>query len=155
MTGDKLMLELLLKQPWLTCSAYGPFTEHCERIQKFRETSNWKHLCRNELDKAWFGYDAACSASKHLAKRTISDTILKNIAYEITKNHGYDGHQRTLASMVYKFFNEKSESGTIATSKVGISLNEQLAGELHKPVTKKFKRRKLYSRFKTIFGQQA
>ena len=32
--------------------------------------------------------------------------------------------------------------------KVGISVNEQLAEELQKPVTKKFKRRKLYARFK-------
>ena len=30
----------------------------------------------------------------------------------------------------------------------GISVNEQLAEELHKPVIKKFKRRKVYARFK-------
>ena len=34
------------------------------------------------------------------------------------------------------------------TSKAGVSVNEQLAEELHKPVTKKFKRRKVYARFK-------
>ena len=32
----------------------------------------------------------------------------------------------------------------------GISVNEQLAEELHKPVIKKFKRRKVYARFKDI-----
>ena len=42
--------------------------------------------------------------------------------------------------MVYKFFDKKKESR--------VSLNEQLAEELHKPVTKKFKRRKVYARFK-------
>ena len=42
--------------------------------------------------------------------------------------------------MVYKFFDKKTGSGT--------SINEQLAEELHKPVIKKFKRRKVYARFK-------
>ena len=42
--------------------------------------------------------------------------------------------------MVYKFFDKKTGSR--------ISENEQLAEELHKPVTKKFKRRKVYARFK-------
>ena len=50
--------------------------------------------------------------------------------------------------MVYKFFDEKTGSGAIATSRAGVSVNEQLAEELHKPVTKKFKRRKVYARFK-------
>ena len=42
--------------------------------------------------------------------------------------------------MVYKFFDKKT--GT------RISVNEQLAEELHKPVIKKIKRRKVYARFK-------
>ena len=42
--------------------------------------------------------------------------------------------------MVYKFFNKKPESG--------ICVNEQLAEELHLTVIKKFKRRKVYARFK-------
>ena len=48
LTGDNLMPELHLKQPGFTCSAFGPFTKHCERIQQFRETGNLKHLYRNE-----------------------------------------------------------------------------------------------------------
>ena len=50
--------------------------------------------------------------------------------------------------MVYKFFNKKTGSGGRVTSKAGISVNEQLAEELHKLVTEKFKWRKVYSRFK-------
>ena len=69
------MPELHLKQPGFTYSACGLFTKHCKRIQKFRETSNLKHLYRNELDKACFGHDAAYSDSKDLAERTISDKI--------------------------------------------------------------------------------
>ena len=34
------------------------------------------------------------------------------------------------------------------TSKAGVSVNEQLAEELQKPVTKKLKGRKVYARFK-------
>ena len=73
---------------------------------------------------------------------------MKIRAYEIIRNRGYDGYQRELASMVYKFFEKKTGLGAMATSKARISIIEQLAAELHKPVIKKFKRRKFYARFK-------
>ena len=133
------MPELHLKQPGFTYIACGPFTKHHERLTKFRETSNLKHLNRNELDKTYFAHDAAYSESKDLAKRTISNKILKDRTSEIARNHNYDGYQIALASMVYKLFNKKTGSGR--------SVNEELAEELHKPVTKKFKRRKVYPRF--------
>ena len=56
------------------------------RVQKFREKGNLKHIYRNELDKACFAHDAAYSDSKDLAKRTVSDKILKDRAYEIAIN---------------------------------------------------------------------
>ena len=84
-------------------------------------------------------HDEEYSDSKDLAKRTISDKILKDRAYEIARNCKYDGYQRALASMVYKIFDEKTGSG--------MSVNEQLAEELHKAVIKKFKRRGNYARF--------
>ena len=65
---------------------------------------------------------------------------MKDRASEIARNCKYDGYQTALASMVFKFFDKKGS---------GVSVNEQLAEELHKPVTKKlFKRRKVYVRFK-------
>ena len=67
LNGDKFMPELHLKQPGFTYSACGPFTKHCEWIQKFRETVNLKHLYRNELDKACFAHDAVYSDSKDFA----------------------------------------------------------------------------------------
>ena len=76
MAGHKFMPELHLKQSEFTYSACGPFTRHHERIQKFRETVNLKHLYRNELDKACFAHDAAYSDNKGLAKRTIPGKIL-------------------------------------------------------------------------------
>ena len=59
----------------------GPqaFPKHRERIQKFREPGNLKHLYSNELDKAYFAHDAAYSDSKDLAKRPISDKVFKKI----------------------------------------------------------------------------
>ena len=50
------------------------------KIQKFTQTENLKYLYRNELDKACLAHDAACSNSKDVAKRTISDNILKDRA---------------------------------------------------------------------------
>ena len=78
-----------------------------------------------------------------MAKRTISENILKDRAYEIARNRNYEGCQRALASMVYKFFDEKTGSGMSV-----------LAKELRKPVAKKFKRRRVYARFKDKIGQQ-
>ena len=103
----------------------------------------------NELDKACFTHDAAYSDSKDLTKRTAADKILKNKAFDIAKGPKYDGYQRGLASMVYKFFNSKV-SGSGAKL---IPENEQLAEELHKPIIRKFEKRKVYSTFKdNIWG---
>ena len=77
LNDDKFMPEFYLKHPGFTYSACTPFTTHCERIQKFREAGNLKHLFRNELGKACFAHDAAYSDSKDLAKRNIPDKILK------------------------------------------------------------------------------
>ena len=73
---------------------------------------------------------------------------MKDRAYEIARNRGYDGYQRPLASMVYKFFEkEKKKAG----SEIGV--NEQLAEELHKPVIKRFKRKVNARYLTTVFGQ--
>ena len=58
-------------------------------------------------DKACFSHDAAYSESKNLAKRTILDKILKDRGYEIARSCGYDGYQRALASMIFKFFDKE------------------------------------------------
>ena len=91
-------------------------------------------MYRNELDKAGFAHDAAYSDNDDLAKRTISDKILKDRGYEIAKNRNYDAYQRALASMVNKFFDKKTGSA--------INVHEQLAKELHKLVTKKIQDKK-------------
>ena len=77
------------------------------------------------------------------------DKILKNKAFDISKDPKYDGYQRGLASIVYKFFDSKV-SGSGAKL---IPQNKQLANELHKPIVRKFDKRKVYSTFKdNIWG---
>ena len=76
-------------------------------------------------------------------KRTQSDKVLKEIAFKIASDPKYDGYQRGLASKVNKFFGEKSSGSGIANEP-----NYQLANELHKPIIKKFKKRKVYSSFR-------
>ena len=110
LAGDNFMPEIHLRQPQFTYSACGPFTKHEQRIQKFRETGDTNYIYKNELDKACFVHDAAYSDSKNLTKRTVADNILKNKAFDIAKDPKYDGYQRGLASMVYKFFDSKVAS---------------------------------------------
>ena len=149
LVGEKFMPEIHLRQPQFTYSACGPFTRHEERIQKFKETSDTNYVFKNELDKACFVHDAAYSDSKDLTKRTVADKNLKNRAFDIAKDPKYDGYQRGLASMVYKFFDSKV---SVSGPKL-IPENEQLANELHKPIIRKFEKRKVYSTFKdNIWG---
>ena len=124
-----------LRQPGFTYSACGPFTKHKE----FMQTGNIDFIHKNELDKACFQHDAAYSDSKDLVKRTQSDKILKDKAFEIASDPKYDGYQRGLASMVYKLFDKKSKGSGI---KNVIKENQQLANELHKPIIRKFQKKK-------------
>ena len=84
-------------------------------------------------------------------EQKVSDKVLRDKAFNIAKNPKYDGYQRGLASKVYKFFDEKSKGSGIANDK--IKQNLQLAEELHKPIIRKFKKRKVYSGFRdNIWG---
>ena len=148
LVGEKFMLEMHLKQPGFTYSACGLFTKNKERIEKFRQTGNTSFIYKNELDKACFQHDMAYGKTKDLVKRTQSDKVLKDKAFKIASDPKYDGYQRGLASMVYKFFDKKSKgSGIINES------NYQLANELHKPIIKTLRKRKVYSSFRdNIWG---
>ena len=87
------MKSIINHQKKITYSACRSFTKYHERIQKFIETSDLSYICKNELDKACCGHDAAYSDSKNLAERTISDKILKDRAHEFAVNPQYDGYQ--------------------------------------------------------------
>ena len=49
---------------------------------------------------------------KDLAKRTAADKVLRDKAFKIASDQKYDGYQRGLASMVYKFFDKKSQGSS-------------------------------------------
>ena len=103
LANDKFTPEMHLRQPGFTYSACRPFTKHKQRIQKFMQTRDTNYIYKNELDKACFYHDATYSDSKDLAKRTESDKVLKDKAFEIASNPKYDGYQRGVVSMVYTF----------------------------------------------------
>ena len=48
-----------------------------------------------------------------LARRTASDKILHDKAFNIAKNPKYDGYQSGLTSMVYKFFDKRASGSGI------------------------------------------
>ena len=109
------MPEMQLKQPGFTYSACGPF--------KLMQTGNTDFIYRNELDKVWLQHDVAYGKTKDLVKRTQTDKVLRDKAFKIVSNPKYDGYQRGLASMVYKFsdktstsLNKSSESGVVNKS---------------------------------------
>ena len=86
---------------------------------------------------------------KDFEKRSFADNVLRDKAFKIASDQKYDGYQRGLASMVYKFFYKKSQGSGVANN----NENKQLAEELHKPIIRKFEKRKLYSSFRdNIWG---
>ena len=45
---------------------------------------------------------------KDLTRRTASDKILRDKAFNIAKNPKYDGYQRRLAPMIHIFYDKKN-----------------------------------------------
>ena len=86
---------------------------------------------------------------KNLARRTASDKVLRDKAFNIAKNPKYDGYQRGLASMVYNVFDKNSAGSGV---NIPLEFNEKLAKELHKLIIRNFKKRTVCSGFKDNFG---
>ena len=133
LAGDKCMPEMHLRQPQFVYSVCGPLTKNKEIIQKFKETGDTSYIYKNELDKACFQHDMAYGDFKDLAKRTTANKALRDKAFKIASDQKYDGYQRGLASMVYKFFDKKSSGSDVVNKE-----NIQLADELHKPIIRTF-----------------
>ena len=77
---------------------------------------------------------------KDLNRGTFADKVIFNIA----KDPKYDGYQRGLASMAYKFFDKKTSGSGIKNENIS---NKELAKELHKPIIKRFNKTKAHSLF--------
>ena len=149
LTGDKFMPGMHVKQPGFTYSACGPFTKNKENIQKFKETGDTSYIYKNGLDKACFQHAMAYGHFKDLKRRTASDKVLRDKAFNIAKNPKNDGYQRGLASVVYKFFDKNSKDSGV---NIPLDFNEQLAKELQKPIIRNFKKEQFILDSKIIFG---
>ena len=95
------------------------------------QTENKDFIYKNKLDKACFQHDIAYDELKNLAKRTQSDKYFRDKAFKIASDSKYDGYQRGVASMVYKFFDKKSSGRGVATEP-----NYKLTNEYHRQITK-------------------
>ena len=82
---------------------------------------------------------------KDLAKRTAADEFLRDKAFNLAKDPKHDGYQRGLASMAYQFFDKRTSGSDVKNE---IKQNKQLTEELHKPIIRKFKKRRVHSVFK-------
>ena len=146
LAGNKFMPELHLVDPIVKkYSACGPFTKHTQRIQDFLNTGKLSYFYKNDIDKACFHHNIIWH--KDLEKRTQSDIVLKNKALKIGSNPKYNGYEKGLASMVYKFFDKKSKGSGLKENQGNFLQNSQLANELHELIIRKFKKIKVYSSF--------
>ena len=165
----EFMPEMYLRQPGFTYSASRPFTKNKKRIKRFKESGDWRYIYQNEVDKAFFQHDMTYRRFKELPRRTVSDKVLHNKAFNVAKNPRYDGIKKVLLQWFIFFFDKKS-SATHANQFAGnavtrawsealttqnqsdienkIISNQQLAEELHQPIIRKFEKRKACSSFK-------
>ena len=109
------------------------------------QTGNTDFIYRNELDKVCFQHDMAYGRSKDLVKKTQSDKVLNDKAFKIVSNPSYDGYQRGLASVVYKFFDLKE---------VVLLMNQIINWQMNfiNQLLKNLKKRKFIHYLETIFG---
>ena len=119
-----------------------------ERIQKLKETEDSRYIYQNELDKACFKHYMAYGDFKDLPRRTASDRVLSDKAFNIAENPRYDGYQRGLAAMVCKFFDKKPSGDAVTRTDKSVikgeyMSNQQLIGELHKPIIEKLTKNSL------------
>ena len=68
------------------------------------QTGDTNFIYKDELDKACCQHDMAYGKTRDLVKRIQTDKVLKDKVFKIASDPNYDGYQRGLASMVYKFF---------------------------------------------------
>ena len=65
---------------------------------------NFRYIYRNELGKVYFQHEIAYGGFKYLPRRATTDKSLHGKAFKIASNPKYDGYQRELVSIIYKFF---------------------------------------------------
>ena len=86
LAGDTLMSEMLLRQPGFTDSTYGTFVKTKERIKIFKGKGDSWYIYQNELDKSCFQHDLAYGDFKDLTRRTTSNKMFHDKAFNFAKN---------------------------------------------------------------------
>ena len=76
-------------------------------------------------------------------EKTVSGKVLRDEGFKIASVPKYDGYQRGLASVVYKYFDKKARDNVSCTG-TGISENQELGNELKRYVSRNLKKRKIY-----------
>ena len=119
-----------------------------ENKQKLQEIGDARYIYCNELGKACFHHDMADDiADRHpcMPRRRTCDKVLRDKPFATASNPQNDGHHCGLASMVYRFFDNKfrddtTHAGTGATLEASQRNSEdhQLANELHRTITREF-----------------
>ena len=136
------MPEMHLRQIGFKCSACGPFTKIKERIKKIKETEDLRYIYQNKLDKAYFQNDMVYGDLKDINRRAFSDKVL------LDKDFKYCYRSRIwwISTLeLLKFFDKKKTSGSgIKNESI---TNKEFAKEIHKPIIRKFNKRKVHLLF--------
>ena len=90
LAGNKFMSETHLRKPEFTYSASGPITKSKERIQKLKETGDSLYICQKKLDKTCFQHYMGYGDIKDVPRRTTSDKIFLDKAFDIARNPKHD-----------------------------------------------------------------
>ena len=91
---------MYLRQPRFTYSTCGPLTKIKLRIQRIKETGDFRYIYQNKQDKACFQHDMGYIGFKDLTRNTVSDKILRNKTFNIAKNPKNDIDHHCLASII-------------------------------------------------------
>ena len=86
-----------------SCLHVHNLLQKTSNFEQCKETGDSPYIYQIEQDKACFQHDMAYGDFKYLTRRTASDKILRDKAFNIPKNPKYHGYQCGLASMAYKF----------------------------------------------------
>ena len=86
------------------------------------KAENTNYIFKNDLDKACFQQNMAYAIYKDLTKRTQSNKLLRDKAFEIASNSQYDGCHRGLVSLV-DFFDKKQKAVVLLRLQINLLLN--------------------------------
>ena len=85
------------------------YRAHTKNSRFFLNKGKLSYIYKNDIDKACFQQDMAYNKFEDLEKRTQSDIVLINRALKIASNPKYNGYERSLVSLVYKFFDRNQK----------------------------------------------